>query len=225
MHCHFDFYILIFEFNNMRENIRYILTLTIICFLTATLLTGVYLLTRPKILEQKAQEEKEALEEVLPEAGFFEPVMQEGKVIYFRAYLSSDKKKMLGYAFRAEGKGYSGAIETIAGMDTQGRITGIKLLAQNETPGLGAKVGEVLAKKTLCQAIKEFFRPRQKIYEVADEPWFCAQFRGRKIENLFVVKTPTQKNIQAITGATISSEALTNSVREKAKEILEYERE
>ncbi len=204
----------------MPENIKYILTLTIICFITASLLTGVYLLTRPKILEQKAQEEKQALKEVLPEAGYFEPVLRNGQTVYLKAYLSSDKKKLLGYAFRAKGKGYSGAIETIAGMDMQGRITGIKLLAQNETPGLGAKIGEVLAKKTLWQAIKEFFRPRQKLSEIADEPWFCAQFRGKKIKDLVVVKTPTQRNIQAITGATISSEALTDSVREKAKEIL-----
>ena len=213
----------------MSENLRYILTLTIICLITASLLTGVYFLTRPKILEQKAKGQQQALEEVLPEAGYFEPVMQEDKIAYFRAYLSPDKEKMFGYAFRAEGKGYSGVIETMAGMDMQGRITGIKLLAQNETPGLGAKIGEVLAKKTLWQAIKEFFvnpLPRGKREEVrGDEPWFCAQFRGKKIGDLLVVKTPTQRNIQAITGATISSEALTDSVREKAKEILEYERE
>ena len=42
----------------------------------------------------------------------------------------------------------------------------------------------------------------------------------KEIEDLIVIKTATEKNIQAITGATISSEALTDSVGEKAKEIL-----
>lgn len=198
----------------MAENLRYILTLTVICLVTASLLTGVYLLTRPKILEQKAQAEKEALEEVIPEAGYFEPVLKDNQTIYFRAYSSSDKKKILGYAFNTEGQGYSSVIETMAGMDVEGKITGIKILEQNETPGLGAKINEVLAKKTLWQAIKELFTPREKPLEISSRPWFCAQFKGKRIENL---------TVQAITGATISSEALTDSVREKAKEILEYE--
>lgn len=208
----------------MAENLRYILTLTVICLVTASLLTGVYLLTRPKILEQKAQAEKEALEEVIPEAGYFEPVLKDNQAIYFRAYSSSDKKKILGYAFKTEGQGYSSAIETMAGMDTEGKITGIKILEQNETPGLGAKISEVLAKKTLWQAIKEFFAPEKRLPEMPLKPWFCGQFKGKRIKDLIVVKDATKKNIQAITGATISSEALTNSVREKAKEISNYER-
>ncbi|MBU3933566.1 MAG: RnfABCDGE type electron transport complex subunit G [Candidatus Omnitrophica bacterium] len=204
----------------MPENIKYILTLTIICFIIASLLTGVYLLTRPRILEQKAQEERQALKEVLPEAGYFEPVVRDGRKIYFRAYSSSDKKQILGYAFRAQAQGYSGLIETMAGMNIQGRITGIKILAQKETPGLGAKIEEVKVQKSLWQAIKELFTREQKAYEIPDKPWFCAQFKGKKISELIVVKTLTERNIQAITGATISSEALTDSVREKAKEIL-----
>jgi len=172
----------------MSENIKYILTLTIICFITATLLTGVYLLTRPKILEQKAQEERQALKEVLPAAGYFEPVVRDGQKIYCR-------------------------------------ITGIKILAQKETPGMGAKIEEVKVQKSLWQAIKELFTKEQRVQEIPDKPWFCAQFKGKKIGELIVVKTPTEKNIQAITGATISSEALTDSVREKAKEILQYEQQ
>ena len=200
--------------DKIPESIKYILTLTVICLITASLLTGVYFLTRPKIIEQKSQEEKQALKEVLPEAGYFEPVESEDKGSYFKAYSSSDKKKLLGYAFRTKARGYSGEIETIAGMNTQGRITGIKILAQNETPGLGARINEVLIKKTLWQAIKEFFTGG-RISKVSDKPWFCAQFEGKKIEEL--------KDIQAITGATISSQALTDSVRERAKEILKYE--
>ncbi len=75
----------------MRENLKYILILTLICLLTASLLTGVYLLTRPKILEQRDRAQEGALQAVLPEAGYFEPVMHQGEVSYFRAYLSSKK--------------------------------------------------------------------------------------------------------------------------------------
>ncbi|MFH1245377.1 MAG: RnfABCDGE type electron transport complex subunit G [Candidatus Omnitrophota bacterium] len=208
----------------MSESIKYILTLTLICFVTAVLLTGVYFLTSPKILAQKEMAEKEALEEVFPRAGYFEAVEQEGRPAYFRAYSSADKKDLLGYVFKTAGKGYSSVIEAMSGMDTAGRITGIKVLAQNETPGLGAKINEILEKRTLAQAIKELFLNKKKPAEPAGKPWFCLQFGGRRIEDLTVVKTAAEKNIQAITGATISSRALTDSVRKRAEEILQYER-
>lgn len=207
----------------MKENLRYILTLTLICFVTASLLTGVYLLTQPRILKEKEKEKAQALKEVMPEAGYFDVVDKDGKTIYYRAYSSSNKQKLLGFAFTARAQGYSGVIETMAGIDGQGKITGIKILEQSETPGLGARIAEVLKEKTLWQAAKEFIDKKKKIDEIPDKPWFCAQFKGKKIDDLIVVKTPTEKNIQAITGATISSEALTDSVREKAKEILRYE--
>ena len=199
------------------------MTLTIICLITASLLTGVYLLARPKILAQKAQAEKEALEEVIPEAKCFEPVIRDREVTYFRAYSSVDKRKILGYAFRAEAQGYSSIIETMAGVDSQGKITGIKILAQNETPGLGAKINEIVAEKTLWQAIKALVVREKKVPDVSGQPWFCEQFKDKKIKDLIVVKAATKKNIQAITGATISSKAITDSVREKVKEILRYE--
>jgi electron transport complex protein RnfG len=208
----------------MPENIRSILTLTLICLLTAFLLTGVYILTRPRILEQKVKDEQAALSAVLPEAGSFEPVVRKGEIVYFQAYSAGGEKRTIGYAFVARAQGYSSVIETMAAMDTQGRITGIRILSQNETPGLGAKISEVLVNKTLWQAIKEFFTPGHGPLEFPAQPWFCGQFKGKMVEDLVVVKDTTEKNIQAITGATISSEALTDSVREKAKEILEYER-
>lgn len=206
------------------ENLKYILTLTIICAVTASLLTGVYLLTRPAILNQKAKAQEQALKQVLPEAGYFEPVAKDGQISYFRAYLSSHQEKILGYAFQAQAQGYSSIIETMAGMDAQGTITGIKILSQNETPGLGAKIDEVLVKKTLWQAVKGFFAPAKELPGPSAQPWFCAQFKGKKIKDLIVRKTPTKKNIQAITGATISSQSLTDAVREKAKEILKFEK-
>lgn len=207
----------------MRENLRYILTLTIICLVTASLLTGVYFLTAPKILEQKTQQERQALNYVLPQAGYFEPVFRAEQISYFRAFRSTQKKELLGYAFRAEAQGYADLIVTMAGMDVQGKITGIKILQQNETPGLGAKINEVLATKTLWQAIKEQFSKKGKLPRLEQEPWFCRQFPGKRIEDLIVTQEASGKNIQAVTGATISSEALTSSVREKAKQILKDE--
>jgi len=88
---------------------------------------------------------------------------------------------------------------------------------------LGAKIDEIVVEKTLWQAIKELFVREKKAPDVSGQPWFCEQFKDKKIKDLIVVKAATKKNIQAITGATISSEALTNSIRKKAKGILNYE--
>jgi len=189
----------------------------------ASLLTGVYLVTRSKIVEQKQKEEKEALREVMPEAKYFDPIMQDGEILYFKAYTTDDKERLLGYAFRAQGQGYSSVIETMAAMDKKGKLTGIRILSQNETPGLGARISEVLATKTFWQALVDIFNPQDKTDKVLTKPWFCEQFKGKKVKNLIVTKEATDKNIQAITGATISSEALTNSVRKKAEEVLNYE--
>ncbi|MBN2097330.1 MAG: RnfABCDGE type electron transport complex subunit G, partial [Candidatus Omnitrophica bacterium] len=206
--------ILNFDFNKMPEYLKYILTLTVICLITASFLTGVYLLTHPKIIEQQAQEQAQALKAVLPGAGLFEPVRQNEQVFYFKGYASRDKKKLLGYAFKARGQGYSGAIEVMAGMDRQGTITGIKILAQNETPGLGARINEVLQQQTLWEKVKQLFSKSGEPEKLSQRPWFLQQFQGKKVKDF-------KKNIQAITGATISSEALTNAVREQAGKILE----
>ncbi|MBN3038903.1 MAG: RnfABCDGE type electron transport complex subunit G [Candidatus Omnitrophica bacterium] len=206
----------------LPENIKYIVILALICFATASLLSLVYLVTKPDILAQKEKAEQKALEEVIPGAGYFQPVKLDGNLLYFRAYASTDKKRLLGYAFKAQAQGYSSVIESMAGMDVKGKITGIRVLAHNETPGLGAKIDEVLVTETLWQAIKKRFSSEKKQTKKNAEPWFCAQFKGKKTEDLIVVTGKSDKNIQAITGATISSEALTDSVRQKAREVLEH---
>ncbi|MFC1631040.1 RnfABCDGE type electron transport complex subunit G [Candidatus Omnitrophota bacterium] len=196
----------------MTENVKHVLTLSIICLVTATLLTGVYVLTNPKIVEQKAQQASLALRQVMPEAGYFEPVSLNGEAGYFKAYASANKKKLLGYAFRAQAQGYSSVIETMAGIDRAGKITGIVVLAQNETPGLGARIEEVLVTQTLWQKIKEMFSSKQGPQPSTTQPWFCQQFVGQDIDDL---------TVDAISGATISSAALTDSVRQRAQQILE----
>jgi electron transport complex protein RnfG len=118
----------------------------------------------------------------MPEAANFEPVKKGEDIIYYKAI---DKEgKFIGVAFKATGKGYSGSIETMAGMTKDGIITAIKILDQNETPGLGASVAESS---------------------------FTNQFTDKNIQAL--------SQVQAITGATISSKAVIDSVKKKAEEI------
>jgi electron transport complex protein RnfG len=161
---------------------RYGLVLSVICLAASSLLAGASSLTKARILAQAQSEEDSGLKEVMPQADSFAPVRQQSEVLYYRAL--DRNKKLVGVVFKATGKGYSSNIETLSGMLTDGTISAIKVLSQNETPGLGAQVAE---KK------------------------FCAGFSQKNITDL--------SSVQAITGATISSQAVINSVKKKAAEI------
>jgi electron transport complex protein RnfG len=164
----------------MKEIVKYGFTLALICIIAAGLLSGVSLLTKSKIISQAQAEEEASLREVMPLAMHFEAVKPKDDILYYKAH---DKEgKLIGVAFKASGKGYSSTIETMVGMLKDGTITAIKVLSQNETPGLGARVAE---------------------------PEFTGQF-----ENLKNISS-----VNAITGATISSRAVTDSVQKKAGEI------
>ncbi|MBN1942065.1 MAG: FMN-binding protein [Phycisphaerae bacterium] len=99
----------------------------------------------------------------------------------------------VGWVIPATGMGYSDAIKALLGLDAQARsITGIYILDQKETPGLGSKI---------------------------TTDW-NRQYVGKTIlPPLTVVKTtPTKENeIKAISGATISSNSLTDIVNRAAE--------
>lgn len=168
----------------MKEMVRYGMVLSLTCALAAASLAGVHALTKSRILAQAQAEEGSALKEVLPNAARFEPVKKGDAVIYYKAY--DAEGNFMAVAFKAAQKGYSSVIETMAGMDRDGRLTAIKVISQNETPGLGAAVVE---------------------------PAFTGQFSGKNIDSL--------DQVQAITGATISSRAVIEAVKIKARQIKE----
>jgi electron transport complex protein RnfG len=128
---------------------------------------------------------------------------------YYTGYASAESDSIIGYSFMAFGKGYSSTIETIVGVDRAGTICGIKITDQKETPGLGAKVEEVASQNTLWAVMTG-----NAVDETGARPWFQVQFNGLAAEDLTVVKSATEEGILAITGATISSDAVTESILE-----------
>ncbi len=94
-----------------------------------------------------------------------------------------------GYAFEPSIMGFQDEISAVIGVDKNMReIKGIIILKCLETPGLGSEV---------------------------TEDKFLKQFRG-KIPPFTVVKTPPREkyDIQAVTGATISSRAVVKMINE-----------
>lgn len=186
---------------------KYAATLAIICLAASGLLSAVFNLTQPKILYQKAQEELSGLKEVCPRAADFEPVKDGEDVVYYKAL--DGGKNIIGYAFKAVKKGYSSDIVTMAGMDRDGVISRIKILSQNETPGLGTRITEVIQKETFWDVVLK----KSKL-GAPPRPWFQSQFDGKKSEDL-------KGSVHVITGATVSSRAVIDSVQEKAGVVME----
>lgn len=166
--------------------------LLLITIVAASALAAVYNVTKPLIEEQKRIVLEKALLAALPEADAeaIVPVIKENNVLYYKGYKSKDKTLPAGCAFVAYGPGYSSTIETMVGVDSLGNIIGLKIMSQTETPGLGTKVEEIKYGQS--------------------EPWFQKQFLLKSVPKLAVDKDGG--DIQSVTGATISSRAVTKSI-------------
>ncbi len=185
--------------------IKYGVVLMLLTGLMSSLLAVVYGVTEPRRLKIAQEEQTLALKQVLPGAKDFRKTDW-----YFTAYESEESAEPTGFAFTAYGKGYSGTVETIAGVNIpcgvgELEISGIKIISHNETPGLGARIEEIPAERTLSDIIL-----RRKKHEPAEEkdPWFQEQFKGKTLSELQV------NSIHGITGATTTTEAVVSSVRE-----------
>lgn len=101
---------------------------------------------------------------------------------------AKENDQVVGYVMAiTSAEGYGGNIDLSMGITAEGEITGIQILSHSETAGLGAK---------------------------AEEPEFRNQYKGMNADSLEVVKdtTSADNQIQAISGATITSNAVTNAV-------------
>ncbi|MFB0527177.1 MAG: RnfABCDGE type electron transport complex subunit G, partial [bacterium] len=154
------------------------LLLTVVASLAAWALSVTYKNTKPRIDAYAEQEAREARKGVLPEASKFE-LVNIGEQEYFIGY--DGRGKRVGVSIRTKTQGYSGPIEMIMGFNMKGEITGLKILNQIETPGLGSKIME---------------------------DWFSKQFIKLKTEDLSFTKEDPQGKIDAVTAATISSRAV-----------------
>ncbi len=173
----------------MNRITKMILTLTLLGLISGIGLSMVSNYTDPLIKQNEQEALREAVFYVLQPTEDYEETTVDDKVIY-ESYDSSGD--LVGYAFTASGGGYQGTIELMVGVGTElEEIKGIQILASEETPGLGGKIrGED----------------------------FKNQFRGLDAEgNVGLVKSeePDRGEIQAITGATISSQAVVDIINDE----------
>jgi electron transport complex protein RnfG len=132
------------------------------CVVAAALLAWVYLATEPQIRLNASLVLQQAEQEVL--------------------------NGVAGRAIQVSSPGYAGPVDLLVGLDQRGSVTGVKILNQRETPGLGQKISQ---------------------------PVFLQQFIGRSAKD----RLEPKQDIDAITGATISSRAVCLGVKKALQKV------
>ncbi len=171
-------------------------TLTAICLVVAALLGGVNAVTADKIDAINRANTEASLKAVstsdsfasleLTDAMSAAASAQGAKVT--EAYAVMNGSERVGYAFKMVASGSQGNIEMIVGVDADKAVTGVSIVSNKETAGIGSKVmGN---------------EPTAKGEGVLD------QFAGKSGAGELVVG----KNIDAISGATVSSKGVTKGV-------------
>ena len=149
--------------------------------------------TRQKVPElifgkAKATEMAEQNKNLLVTPQFIE-VEKQGKKVFYNVFKADLDGKCVGWVVKTKGQGYADKIELLIGLTPEAEIiTGLFILDQKETPGLGNKI--------------------------VTEKW-RSQFVGKPtVTRLTVTKTgaATDTEINAITGATISSRSTINII-------------
>lgn len=174
----------------MKEIIKLGVILFIITACSAMVLGFAHEITKEPIAKQVQATREEAMRQTLSQAENFKQVdvnFPEGsRILEINAGYKGDNLE--GFAIKVAPKGFGGSIEIMVGVSKDGIVQGIKILKHSETPGLGAN---------------------------AEDPSFSSQYED-KSGRLSVTKgTPGGDNqIQAMTGATITSKAVTDGVNE-----------
>ncbi len=180
-----------------NETLMIVGKLVLISVVAAVLLGVTYIPTSEQLERNVIAAQEAILRELIPDAQNFDPIEGTGvvgedgqrEILYYRAVDSSGD--IIGYAFFKEQQGSQGLIVVAGAVDASfTEVLGMNVLSHEETPGLGAKI---------------------------TTPAFQEQFKGVPLEQLGLSKSGG--SIDAITGATISSQAVVTALDTKIDQI------
>lgn len=178
-----------------------------ITLISGFLLGAVFEVTKEPIVKAEAKISLQKYQQTYPGAADFkpDPALQEqikgagellsrekpdyGKVEVNQVMAAVDTSgALLGHLITASSDdSYGGTVQVSVGIALDGSITGVEILKINDTPGLGMK---------------------------AEKPEFKDQYKDKAVDEFTVTKTgsTSKSEIQAISGATITSKAVTHAV-------------
>ena len=156
--------------------------LAVICIVTSALLAYTNSLTAPVIANLAVETEINTRKEVLKDAEKFVDGDLNGT-----AYCTGKDASgaTIGYVFTTAAKGYGGDVKIMVGVNADGTVAGVQILSLSETPGLGMN---------------------------ATKASFLEQFIGKTLGIAVNKNEPAENEIKALTGATITSNAVTKAV-------------
>jgi electron transport complex protein RnfG len=185
-----------------------ILVLTTVGLISGGFLAGVATLTKERIALNIQAEIEDAIEEVVDDAEVSNVLYEEEDLIIYKEL--KEDGELAGFAIQATGVGFQDKITLMFGLDeTLTKITGLTIIDQKETPGLGAKITE-------WDAFLQFWEERDAT-------------------GLLTLKKPPARTpadlqateINSITAATISSRKVLEIVNlslEKVRELIKEEK-
>lgn len=125
----------------MSLSSRMIFVLTTVGLISGGFLAGVATLTKERIALNIQAEIEKAIEEVVDDAEISNVVYEEEDLVIYREL--EENGDLAGFAIQATGVGFQDKITLMFGLDeTLTKITGLTIIDQKETPGLGAKITE-----------------------------------------------------------------------------------
>ena len=184
---------------NEPSSFRLIITLGVAGFLSGCFLVGIYIFTKPIIEKNKAEALQAAIFDVLANTSSFKTMQPDGSslkelpegtkpdgdVIYMGL---NDVGEITGFAIPGGEPGYADIIGGLVGYEPDKKmVIGFKVLETKETPGLGDKIFKN----------EEF---QTNFVALAVEP---------EIEFVKNGERTSANQVEGITGATISSKAVT----------------
>ena len=172
--------------------VRMIAALVAVGVFSGITLVFVYNYAMPRIQANVEAETDRAIRNIFPGASRIESTREEDV-----SRVMDARGGLLGYAFTAEGNGYQGCIKLIAGVDAGlSGMKGMEVIESQETPGLGAEIAG--------GTFKEQFKGLSIVHPIE-------YVKNRKPQKPY--------QIEALTGATISSRAVVNILNRRIREI------
>ncbi len=191
---------------NKSKDIKFIIKLSLILFsivfISTILLTFCNYLTKDKIALIEAQSADDARRNVIADADFEEIDFlslddniknQLKEYNPLSIHKATTNNEFAGFCINVSPQGFGGGINMIVGIAPDMSFTGVEIISMAETPGLGAK---------------------------AQDEKFISQYSQNKKGELKCVKnssSPAENEINSISGATITSKAVTKGANDAMK--------
>ncbi|GHT66588.1 electron transport complex subunit G [Spirochaetia bacterium] len=169
----------------MKAILKLALSLMVFATVACVGLAFVYEGTKEQISVNQSAKLNNALKEIFGEDTDFDeikdlPASGNGAVTFTAAYRLKKGNTVTGIALTAQDTGFNDILEALVGIGSDGKIVGVRVLKDTDTPGLGAK---------------------------AVLPAFYGQFAGMAADGTIKV-TKDGGVVEAITAATITSRAV-----------------